>query len=136
MAIELMNCKGMFSEYCINDFKKHIDDYHQGFMIVNNELYLPTYKVMSLGIDYDEDTEVIVLDDYNQATAKDNLAQLFNDNDYITNEELIDLAEAVLTNDLYKAWDLVLELCHTNYWQGYNDGLIEEHSVYSHHVLN
>lgn len=122
MAIELMNCKGMFSEYCINDFKKHIDDYHQGFMIVNDELYLPKYKVLSLGLDYDEDTEVIVLDDYSKATAKDKLAQLFNDCDYITNAELTDLAEAVWTNDLCKAWDLVLELCHTNYWQGYKDG--------------
>lgn len=95
MAIELMNCRGMFSDYGINDFKKHIDDYHQGFMIVNDELYLPRYKVLSLGLNYDEDTECIVLDNYNKATAKDKLAQLFNDNDYITN---------------------------ANYWQGYEDG--------------
>lgn len=120
--IELMNCKGMFSEYCINDFKKHIEDYHQGFMIINDELYLPRYKVVSLGLDYDEDTECIVLDDYNKATAKDKLAQLFNDNDYITNNELIDLAEAVWTNDINKAWELVQDLCHDNYWQGYKDG--------------
>lgn len=125
MAIELMNCKGMFSDDCIDNFKKDIDDYHQGFMIVNDELYLPKYKVISLGLDYDEDTEVIVLDDYNQATAKDKLAQLFNDNDYITNEELTDLAEAVWTNDLYKTLDLVLELCHANYWQGCKDGFEE-----------
>lgn len=122
MAIELMNCKGMFSDYCINDFKKHIDDYHQGFMIVNDELYLPKYKVVSLGLDYDKDTEVIVLDDYNKPTAKDKVAKLFNDNDYISNAELGDLAEVVLCNDLCKARDLVLELCHTNYWQGYVDG--------------
>lgn len=122
MAIELMNCKGMFSESCIDDIKKDIVNYHQGFMIVNDELYLPKYKVVSLGLDYDKDTEVIVLDDYNKATAKDNVAKLFNDNDYISNAELGDLAEAVWTNDLCKAWDLVLELCHTNYWQGYKDG--------------
>lgn len=103
MAIELMNCKGMFSDDCINDFKKHIDDYHQGFMIVNDELYLPKYKVLSLGLHYDKDTEVIVLDDYNKATAKDELAQLFNDNEYVTNDELIDLAEAVWTNDIDSA---------------------------------
>lgn len=120
--IELMNCKGMFLEYCINDFKKHIEDYHQGFMIVNDELYLPKHKVLSLGLDYDEDTEVIKLYDYDKATAKDKLAQLFNDNDYITNNELIDLAEAVWTNDLCKAWDLLLDLCHENYWEGYNRG--------------
>lgn len=100
--IELMNCKGMFSEFCINDFKKHIEDYHQGFMIVNDELYIPRYKVISLGLDYDEDTEVIVLDDYNKATAKDKLAQLFN--------------------DIEGAYSLLLNLCHENYWQGYRDG--------------
>lgn len=111
----------MFSEDCINDYKKHIDDYHQGFMIVNDELYLPKYKVLSLGLDYDEDTEVIVLDDYNKPTAKYQLAQLFNDNDYIANEELTDLAEAVWTNDVYSAYQLVLDLCHAKYWQGYHD---------------
>lgn len=120
--IELMNCKGMFSEYCINDFKKHIEDYHQGFMIVNDELYLPRYKVVLLGLDYDEDTECIVLDDYNKATAKDKLAQLFDDYDYINNNDLIDLAEAVWTNNLKEALNLAVTLCHDNYWQGYRDG--------------
>lgn len=122
MAIELMNCNGMFSQDCINDFKKHIDDYHQGFMIVNDELYLPKYKVLSLGLDYDDDTEVIVLDDYNKATAKDKLACLFNDNDYVTNAELIDFGEAVWTNDIVSAYQLMLDVCHANYWRGYHDG--------------
>lgn len=111
MAIELLNCKGMLSQDYIDDIKTHIADYHQGFMVVNNELYLPRYKVLSLELDYDEDTEVIVLDDYNKATAKDNLAQLFNGNEYASNEELIDSIHP-----------LVLDLCHTNYWQGYHDG--------------
>lgn len=122
MAIELMNCNGMFSDGCINDFKKHIEDYHQGFMIVNDELYLPRYKVVSLGLDYDEDTEIIVLDDYNKATAKDKLAQLFNDNDYITNAELIDFAVPVWTNNIDSVYQLMLDVCDTNYWQGYRDG--------------
>lgn len=120
--IELMNCKGMFSEYCINDFKKHIEDYHQGFMIVNDELYLPRYKVVSLGLDYAEDTECIVLDDYNKATAKDKLAQLFNDNELVSNAELIDFAEAVWACDIESSYALLLDLCHANYWQGYHDG--------------
>lgn len=120
--IELMNCKGMFSEYCINDFKKHIDDYHQGFMIVNDELYLPRYTVVSLGLDYDEDTECILLDDYNKATAKDKLAQFFNDNELVSNAELIDFAEAVWTCDIERAYALLLDLCHANYWEGYDDG--------------
>ena len=117
--IELMNCKGMFSEYCINDFKKHIEYYHQGFMIVNDELYLPKHKVILLDLDYDEDTEVIVLDDYSKATAKDKLAQLFDDYDYITSDELIDLAEAVWTCDIKSALDLVVTLGHDNFWRGY-----------------
>lgn len=120
--IELMNCKGMFSEYCIDDFKKHIEDYHQGFMIVNDELYLPKYKVLLLDLDYDEDTEVLKLYDYNKATSKDQLAKLFDDYDYITNNELIDLAEAIWTNDIKGGLDLAVTLCHNNYWQGYRDG--------------
>lgn len=120
--IKLMNCKGMFSEYCINDFKKHIEDYHQGFMIVNDELYLPLYKVGLLDLDYDEGTEVIVLDDYNKATAKDQLAKLFNDYDYINNNDLIDLAEAVWTNNIKETLDIVVTLCHNNYWQGCRAG--------------
>lgn len=120
--IELMNCKGMFSEDYVEAVKKHINDYHQGFMIVDDELYIPKYKVVSLGLAYDEDTEVIILDDYNKATAKDKLAQLFNDNDYITNTELIDLAELVRTNNLEHAIDYIINLGHANYWQGYEDG--------------
>lgn len=122
MGIELMNCNEMFSQDCIDDIKTHIADYHQGFMVVNNELYLPRYKVLSLGLGYDEDTEVIVLDDYNKATAKDNLAQLFNDNEYVSNEELTDLAEAVWTNDIDIAYQLMLDMCRAKYWQGYYDG--------------
>jgi hypothetical protein len=120
--IELMNCNGIFSQDYIDDIKEHIVDYHQGFMIVNDELYLPTYKVRSLGLHYDDDTECIVLDDYNKATAKDKLSQLFNDNDYITNNELIDLSELVWTNDLEHTLDYIIDLCHANYWQGYDDG--------------
>lgn len=122
MAIELMNCKGLFSQDCIDDIKTHIERYHQGFMIVNNELYLPRYKVISLGFAYGRDTECIVLDDYSEATAKDKLARLFNDNDYITIEELTDLAKAVWTNDIDSAYQLMLDVCHANYWQGYHDG--------------
>lgn len=122
MAIELMNCKGMFSDSAINDFKKHIDDYHQGFMIVNDELYLPRYKVVSLGLDYDEDTEVVVLNDYDRATAKDKLAKLFNDNECVSNEELTDLAKAVWSNDIDGAYQLMLDICRAKYWQGYHDG--------------
>lgn len=117
-----MNCKGMFSDYGIDDFKKHINDYHQGFMIVNDELYLPRYKVLSLGLDYDIDTECIILDDYNKATAKDKLAIMFNDNEYITNNETIDFVEAVWTNDIDRAYQLLLDVCHVNYYKGYNDG--------------
>ena len=120
--IELMNCNGMFSQDCIEDFKKHIDEYHQGFMIVNDELYLPKYKVLSLGLKYDKDTEVIVLADYNKPTAKDKLAYLFNDNELVSNAELTDFAEAVWINDIESAYELLLDLCHANYWQGYHDG--------------
>ena len=120
--IKLMNCKGMFPSFCINDFKKHIEDYHQGFMIVNDELYLPLYKVISLDLDYDDDTEIIELDDYNKPTAKDKLARLFDNYDYINSNDLIDLAELVWTNDLKGSLDLLVTLCHDNYWQGYRDG--------------
>ena len=38
------------------------------------------------------------------------------------NNDLIDLAEAVWTNNLKEALDLAVTLCHDKYWQGYNDG--------------
>lgn len=120
--IELMNCKGMFSQGCIDEIKNDINGYHQGFMIVNDELYIPKYKVHSLGLEYDDDTECIVLDDYNKATAKDKLASMFNDNELVSNAELIDFADAVWTNDIESAYELLLDLCRANYWQGYHDG--------------
>ena len=91
-------------------------------MIVNDELYLSRYKVVSIGLDYDDDTECIILDDYDKVTATDKLSELFNDNKYITNVKLIDLTEAVLTNDLDTVYTLVSKLCHANYWRGYDDG--------------
>lgn len=121
--MKLINCNELFSQDFIDDVKEDIDNYHQGFMIVNDELYIPRYRADLLGLDYDEDTECIVLDDYNKATAKDKLAQLFGNIDYITNVELIDLGEAVWANDLDTTLKLVLELCHNNYWQGYRDGV-------------
>lgn len=124
--MELMNCKGMFSQDCIDEIKNDINGYHQGFTIVNDELYIPKYKVHSLGLKYDDDTECIVLDDYNKATAKDKLASMFNDNDLVSNAELIDFAEAVWTNDIDSAYQLMLKVCHDNYCRGFMVGFNTE----------
>ena len=120
--IKLVNCKALFTQDFINDIKKNIHKYHQGFMIVNDELYLPVYTVTRLGLEYDNDIDTFTLADYSEATATDNVSCLFGNHDYINNNEVITLADNVLRVELNKVFELVLDLCHDNYWQGYKDG--------------
>ena len=93
--IALINCKDLFSDCLIDNIKEHMDNYHQGFVLVGDELYIPRYKVIQLGLDHDDDVEVITLCDWSQVTATDEVAKYFGD---------------------------VFDLCSDSYWQGYDDG--------------
>ena len=95
--IKLVNCKDLFSECLIDDVKKNIDTYHQGFVLIGDELYLPHSRVINLELEYDVDLDVnaIMLDDMSQVTATDKLSCDF---------------------------EAVLDLCYEAYWQGYDDG--------------
>ena len=93
--IKLVNCKDLFRECFIDDVKDHIDTYHQGFVLIGSELYIPLVRVNQLDLKYDKDVDTVMLEDLSQTTATDNTSY--------------DLST-------------VLDLCHDSYWQGYDDG--------------
>ena len=123
--IKVINCKHLFSKIGINEFKNNITDYHQGFMVIHGDLYIPYYRALRLDLDFDE-ADVEVLDNYSDVTACDIVAREFNatELDEIT---IMDLAEVLYDGDdsdrLSRLFDVVADLYMETYEKGLEDGL-------------
>ena len=53
MKIQVIDCNYLFSECLINEAKYDIKQFHQGFMLVNDKLYLPDHYETTI-IDLDD----------------------------------------------------------------------------------
>ena len=121
--LKVINCKNMFSKIGINEFKNNIADYHQGFMIIDGDLYIPYYRALQLGLDFDG-TYVSILDNYDNVTARDIVASEFGTTD-LDEVVIMDLAEVLYNNDypnLSRLVDVVADLYTDTYAQGLADG--------------
>ena len=121
--IRLINCKDLFSQDFINHVKECIEDYNQGFIIIDDELYLPQQVVVNLDLEYDNTTNSYLLDDMSKTTATDNVSCLFGNHEYITTNEIIDLADMTNNYEFTDIFLFVLDLCIDNYWRGYRNGI-------------
>lgn len=46
MKIQVIDCNYLFVGSMVKEIKNNIISYHQGFMVVNDKLYLPLYQVL------------------------------------------------------------------------------------------
>ena len=118
--IKVINCKHVLSGCSIEEIKSDIKNYHQGFMIINDELYIPYHTALRLGLEFKEE-DVTVLDSYDNVTARDIVAHEFGRTD-VNELDIIDLAEAVYNHDLFQVVVIVADITEHAYNKGFDDG--------------
>ena len=62
MKIQVIDCNYLFSECLINEVKHDIKQFHQGFMLADNTLYLPYYKVLRAKYELPKQYETTIID--------------------------------------------------------------------------
>lgn len=122
--LKVINCKHLFSKIGINEFKNNIADYHQGFMIIDGDLYIPYYRALRLDLDFDDaDVKVLYANDYADATARDVVAREFGRTN-VDEISVMDLAEALYDGDdankLSRLVDVVDDIVEEEYTKGFN----------------
>lgn len=122
MLIRVINCKQLFTKNYVEEIKDRIKMYRQGFMIVDNELYLPLYRVLRACYTLPDDytSEVIDIDN---VTNTDALAFYFKQTNALDVSDIIDLHHAMqLDHDFSKLLTVVDEIAQVRYETGYADG--------------
>lgn len=121
MLIRVINCKQLFTKSYVEEIKDSIKMYNQGFMIADNELYLPLYQVIraryALPNGYTSD--VIDIDN---VTNTDALAVYFKQTNALDVDDILDLHNAMqLDGDFSKLLEVVDEIAQARYETGYAD---------------
>lgn len=126
MKIQVIDCNYLFTDCLIEEAKHDMSCYRQGFMVVDDKLYMPYYKVLknNYTLPNHYKTTVIDLDD---VTKYDSMSTYFNKVDALDIDDIIDLYDEcydVCHNDCSfdKILDLVDEIAQAKYDLGYNDG--------------
>lgn len=110
--INLINCRELLADNAIEDIKNTINTYHQGFMVIDNELYIPYYSALKIGLMIPNDCDRYLLSDYSTVTAKDTVASAFGMCDNVDEVTIIDLSDAVYRQDLGQAVNILSDtLC-------------------------
>lgn len=120
MKIQVIDCSYLFIDSLIKEVKNNIINYHQGFMVVNDKLYLPLYQVLqrkySLPKQYD--TTIINLDDVDRF---DCLATYFYKVNALDIDDVIDLYNDWLDNEFENVLNTADEIAEAKWQQGYTD---------------
>lgn len=121
MLIRVINCKQLFTKNYVEGIKDHIKLYRQGFMIADNELYLPLYNVLRTCYTLPDNYTSDVID-IDNVTNTDALAFYFKQTNTLDVEEVIDLYHAMQLNDDFgELLDVVDEIAEQRYELGYSD---------------
>lgn len=121
MKIQVINCKYLFIDSLIKEVKNDITKYHQGFMVVNDKLYLPLYQVLQrkYNLPNNYETTIIDLDDVDRF---DCLATYFYKVNALDIDDVIDLYNDWLDNEFENVLNTADEIAEANYQQGYTQG--------------
>ena len=121
MLIRVINCKQLFTKNYVEEIKDCIKMYRQGFMIVDNELYLPLYQVLRAHYTLSDDYTSDVID-IDNVTNTDALAFYFKQTNALDIDDIIDLHHAMqLGDDFSKLLAVVDEIAQARYETGYAD---------------
>lgn len=121
MLIRVINCKQLFTNDYVESIKDSIKLYRQGFMVIDNELYLPLYQVLRARYTLPDDYISDVID-INDVTNTDALAFYFKRTNTLTVDDIIDLYRAMqLDDDFSNLLDVVDDIAQARYETGYAD---------------
>ena len=121
MLIRVINCKQLFTKNYVEEIKDRIKMYRQGFMIIDNELYLPLYQVLRACYTLPDGYTSDVID-IDNVTNTDALAFYFKQTNALDVDDIIDLHHAMqLDDDFSKLLAVVDEIAQARYETGYAD---------------
>ena len=106
----------------LKKIKSDIHNYHQGFMIVNDVLYIPLYEVLKRGYKLPSNYETTIID-LSDVTDFDDMASYFYNVTDLSLEDVIDLYNN--RYDFEELLPIVDDLAEANYQQGFTQGYNE-----------
>lgn len=121
MKIQVIDCNYLFVGSMVKEIKNNIIAYHQGFMVVNDKLYLPLYQVLQreYNLPKQYETTIIDLDDVDRF---DCLATYFYKVNALDIDDVIDLYNDWLDNEFENVLNTADEIAEAKWQQGYTDG--------------
>lgn len=122
MKITVINCKYLFTDSLIEEVKGDIKNYHQGFMIINDTLYIPIYVILQGNYKLPSKYETTIID-LSDVTDFDDMASYFYNVINLSLEDVIDLYNNQY--DFEELLTIVDDLAEANYQQGYTQGYNE-----------
>ena len=122
MKIQAINCDYLFNKDLIEEIKSNIEDYHQGFMIVKDTLYMPIYVVFERNYKLPSKYKLNIIDS-SDVTDFDDMASYFYNVTTLSADEVIDLYNHQC--DFEELLNIVDDIAESNYQQGYTQGYDE-----------
>ena len=124
MKIQVIDCNYLFIGFAIDVVKDHLTDFHMGFMVVNNKLYLPYYQVLKRKYDLPEHYKTTIID-LDNVDRFDCLATYFYKVNALDIDDVIDLYNDWLDNEFETVLNTADEIAEANYQQGFTQGYNE-----------
>lgn len=121
MNIQVIDCNYLFVCSMVKEIKNNITAYHQGFMIVDNKLYLPYYQVLQRKYSLPDNYETTSID-LRDVSSYDSLARYFYKVDALDIDDVIDLYNDWLDNEFETVLNTADEIAEANWQQGYTQG--------------
>lgn len=122
MKIQAINCDYLFNKDLIEEIKSNIEDYHQGFMIVNDTLYMPIYVAFERNYKLPSKYKLNIIDS-SDVTDFDDMASYFYNVTTLSADDVIDLYNHQC--DFEELLNIVDDIAEFNYQQGYTQGYDE-----------
>lgn len=128
MNIQVIDCNYLFVCSMVKEIKNNITAYHQGFMVVNDKLYLPLYQVLQrkYTLPKQYETTIIDLDDIDRF---DCLATYFYKVNALDIDDVIDLYNDWLDDEFENVLNTANEIAEAKWQQGYTDGRFDNEEL-------
>lgn len=120
MKINVIDCEYLFNNCLIDDIKLNIKSYHQGFMAVNDKLYLPLHQVLRRKYNLPDNYETTSID-LRDVNIYDSLARYFYKVDTLDIDDVIDLYTDWLDNEFENVLNTADKIATAKYNLGFED---------------
>lgn len=126
MKINVIDCRYLFIDSLITEVKSNLINYHQGFMIVNDTLYLPLYQVLQRKYNLPDEYETTIID-LDDVDKFDCLVTYFYKVNALDVDDVIDLYNSWRDHEFENVLNTADEIANARYEQGYTDCYDNEH---------